>query len=122
MGSGAPPRRRPPWPRRRWPRAHVAARLDRERLLDALEAVRDAFQLLEPLDVVRDDLAPRARAGRADGVGGRDERAHHRHGLDVTVVADDAVDDVLREPIALEELSADDGVRALATISSMRAG
>src|SRR2546422_3081334 len=93
--------------------AHLAARLDRERLLDALEAVRDAFQLLEPLDVVRDDLAPRARAGRADGVGGRDERAHHRHGLDVTVVADDAVDDVLREPIALEELSADDGVRAL---------
>src|SRR5207237_10176193 len=33
----------------------LAARLDRERFLDAREAVRDAFELLAPLDVVRAD-------------------------------------------------------------------
>src|SRR3989441_6389851 len=93
--------------------ADLAPRLDRERLLDAFEAVRDALQLLEPLDVVRDDLAPCAGTRRADRVGRGDERTHHRHRLDVPVVTDDAVDDVLREPVALEELAADDRVRTL---------
>src|SRR5438552_14303166 len=35
----------------------LATRLDRERFFDARKAVRDAFEFLEPLDVVRVDLA-----------------------------------------------------------------
>src|SRR5213594_3602485 len=38
--------------------AQLPARLDRERLLDALEAVGDVLELLEPLDVRLQDLAP----------------------------------------------------------------
>src|SRR2546428_4750227 len=93
--------------------ADLAARLDRERLLDTREAVRHALELLQSLDVVRDDLAPSARARSADGVGGRDERADHGHRLHIAVMADDSVDDRLREAVPLEELAANNGVRAL---------
>src|SRR6266508_1067695 len=92
---------------------HLSTSLDRERFLDALEAVRHALELLQALDVVRHDLAARARPGRADRVGGGDERPGHGHGLDVAVVTDDAVDDDLREAVAAEKLSTDNGVRAL---------
>src|SRR5262249_5257992 len=44
--------------------AELAARLDRERLLDALEAVGDVLELLESLDVRLEDLAPRPRPRR----------------------------------------------------------
>ena len=91
--------------------ADFASRLDRERLLDSREAVRDALELLQTLDVVRHDLAASAGARGADGVGGRDERADHRHRLHVTVMSDDTVDDRLREAVALEKLSADHRVR-----------
>src|SRR5437773_8243236 len=93
--------------------ADLATRLDRERLLDALEAVRDALELLQTLQVVRDDLAAGARARRADRVGRGDERAHHRHRLDVAVMTDDPIDHVLRESVALQKLAADDRVRPL---------
>src|SRR5439155_5098297 len=93
--------------------ADLPARLYGERLLDAVEGVCDTLEFLEPLQVIRDDLASCARARGADRVRGRNERAGHRHRLDVTVVTDDAVDDRLREAVPLEELATDDGVRAL---------
>src|SRR5439155_17308622 len=93
--------------------ADLATRLDRERFLDAGEAVGDARELLQTLDGIRDDLAASAGSRRADGVGGRDEGADHRHRLHVAVMADDAVDDRLRKAVPLEELAADHGVRAL---------
>src|SRR5439155_1475055 len=78
-----------------------------------LRGVGDALELSEPLNVVGDDLASCAGTRGADRVGGGDERADHGHRLHVSVMADDAVDDVLREAVALEKLSADHGVRAL---------
>src|SRR5439155_21170262 len=51
--------------------ADLAARLDRERLLDTREAVRDALELLQSLDVVGDDLAASAWARGDVRVGGR---------------------------------------------------
>src|SRR4029077_20030749 len=90
---------------------NLATRLYRERLLNAGEAVRHALELLQARDVVRDDLAPRPGTRGADGVGGRDERANHRHRFHVAVMAADAVDDRLREAVALEELAADHRVR-----------
>src|SRR5258707_10678071 len=42
--------------------AHLAAGLDGEGLLHALERRGDLFELLEPLDIGLEDLAPRARA------------------------------------------------------------
>src|SRR5712691_9469294 len=58
--------------------ADLAPRLDRERFLDPGEAVGDALELLQALDVVRDNLAASAGARSADGVRSRDERADHR--------------------------------------------
>src|SRR5712692_11995399 len=92
--------------------ADLATRLDSEGFLDAGEAVRDALELLQTLDVVRDDLASSTGARGADRVGGRDERADHRYRLDVAVVPDDTVDDRLREAVALQELAADHRVRS----------
>src|SRR5262245_12170510 len=46
--------------------AHLAARLDGEGFLHALERRGDLLELLEPLDVGLEDLAPRARARRRE--------------------------------------------------------
>src|SRR4051794_37846011 len=51
----------------------LAAGLDRERALDAGEALGDALQVLEPLDVRLHRLAPRTRARRADRIGDLDD-------------------------------------------------
>src|SRR5919204_3267065 len=57
--------------------ADLAPGLDGERLLDALERVRDPLELLQALDVIRDDLAAGARPCGADRVRGGDERPGH---------------------------------------------
>src|SRR5687767_13756828 len=57
--------------------ADLAARLDGEALLHALEARRDLLELLEPLHVSLEDLAARAGAGGGEAVvGGHQHRLH----------------------------------------------
>src|SRR5690606_33310029 len=51
----------------------LPARLDREAALDALEALGDLFDLLQPLDVRLEHLTPRAGARSADRICGRDQ-------------------------------------------------
>ena len=70
--------------------ADLAAGLDRERLLDAAEALGDRLQVLEALDVRVHRFAAGARARRADRVGDLDDRRLEAGVLDFLVVGGDA--------------------------------
>ena len=72
--------------------ADLAARLQRERLRDALERVGDPLELLEPLDVRLEDVAARARPRRRDRVGRLHEHRLERRPVDVHVVRGDRLD------------------------------
>ena len=87
--------------------ADFAAGLDRERLLDALEAGGDRFQLLHPLDVAVERFAAGAGARGAAGVGRGDEHRVRHVGADVVVVAEGGVDDFGAFAVALEQVGAD---------------
>ena len=70
--------------------ADLAAGLDRERVLDAREALGDGLEVLEALDVRVHRLAAGAGPGRADGVGDLDDRGFEAGVLDFLVVRGDA--------------------------------
>ena len=91
----------------------LAAGLDRERALDAVEALGDRLQVLEPLDVRVHRLAAGARPGRADRVGDLDDRRLEAGVLDFLVVRRDGVDHLERQVVALGDRGADGGVRPL---------
>ena len=93
--------------------AHLAAGLDRERALDAGEALGDGLEVLEPLDVGVHRLAAGARPRGADGVGDLDDRRLQAGVFDLLVVGGDRVDDLGRQVVALGDRGADGGVRAL---------
>src|SRR5213078_4033885 len=86
---------------------YLAAGLDGERALDALEAVGDGLEVLEPLDVGVHRLAAGARPRRADGIGDLDDRRLDAGVLDFLVVGGDAVHDLHRQVVALGDLPAD---------------
>src|SRR5688500_5770952 len=67
--------------------ADLAAGLDREALLHALEARGDLLELLEPLDVGLEHLAARAGSCRGEPVGRRHQHRLHRLRVVVAVVA-----------------------------------
>src|SRR5690606_39564225 len=94
------------------------ARLDRAAALDALEALGDLFDLLQPLDVRLEHLTPRAGARSADRICGRDQerlgiamrllvvlrldRGQHRVGLAV-LLADARAQLPVRPPVPVRE-------------------
>src|SRR6185295_9562228 len=87
--------------------AHLAAGLDRERLLHPLEGGGDLLELLEPLHVGLEDLAAGAGPGGGEGVG-----RGHQHGLDglrivVAVMASHAVDDLLGLAVLAQQVDAE---------------
>src|SRR5262245_5635763 len=65
--------------------ADLAAGLQRERLRDTLERVGDALELLEPLHVRLQDVAPGAGARGRDGVGRLHDHRFERGPVDVHV-------------------------------------
>jgi len=79
----------------------LPAGLDGEDLLDALQLGGQALELLETLDVVLEDLPPRARTGCRQGVGSSHQHGLHRLRVVVAVVALHGVDD----RVALAELA-----------------
>ena len=87
--------------------ADLAAGLDRERLLDALEAGGDRFQFLHPLDVAVERFAAGAGPRGAAGVGRGDEHRVRHVGADVVVMAERGVDHFGAFAVALEEVGAD---------------
>src|SRR5215471_8553649 len=87
--------------------------LDGERLLDALEAVRDVLELLQALDVRLQDLAAGARPCGGERVGPVDEDGLEGPRLVVAVVALHRVDDVVVLPELLQHLAAELEVRPL---------
>src|SRR4029079_17757265 len=91
----------------------LAAGLDGERSLDAVEALRDGLQVLESLDVRVHGLAARARPGRADRVGDLDDRRLETGVLDLLVMRGDAVDHLERQVVPLRDLGTDGRVRPL---------
>src|SRR5450756_1567172 len=93
--------------------AHLVARLHGEAFLHALLALRDAFQRLEPLDVVLERLAAGAGPRRGDGVGGLHEDGLDSLRLDILVVRLDGVAHALRLAVLLAELLRDVGVRTV---------
>ncbi len=66
--------------------ANLASSLQGERLRDALERVRDAFEFFEALDVRLEDVASRAGPGRGDRIGGLDDHRLERRPVDVHVM------------------------------------
>ncbi len=93
--------------------ANLAACLDGEGLVDAAEAVGDAFQLLQALDVGLQRLHASAGASTADRVGDLRQERLDAVGRDFLVVRLDAVRDGLGDAVAAGQLGAEDGVRAL---------
>ena len=93
-----------------------SAALNRIALVHAVEAVRNLFQLLQPLDVVLNALA----AGAGPRGGNRVRRLHqHRfHGLgfNVVVVRHDAVNNVVVLVVFPGQLGAQGHVRAFALV------
>src|SRR5439155_441624 len=88
-----------------------AAGLDGERALDALEAVGDRLEVLEPLDVGVHRLAAGAGSRRADRVGDLDDRCLEAGVLDLLMMRGDAIHHLRREVVPLGDLAADRGVR-----------
>src|SRR6266550_3180496 len=78
---------------RRHDDAHLAARLDREHLFDALELRGELLEIAEPLDVGLERLAPRAGARSRDRVRGLHDDAHRGFVRHVVVMRGDAVND-----------------------------
>src|SRR5215813_1153954 len=93
--------------------AQLPPRLDREGLLDSLEAVGDVLELLEPLDVGFEDLAAGPRPRRGQGVRPVDENGLERARLVVAVVALHRVDDLVGLAELLQDLAPELEVRAL---------
>ena len=93
--------------------ADLAAGLDGVGLLDALEGGRDAFELLEPLDVAFEALASGAGPAGADGVGGEDDGRVGAGGFDVAVVGGGGVDDLVLLAVPLQQVGPDLRVPAL---------
>ena len=87
--------------------------LDGEALLDALERVADAFEVLEPAHVALQHLAPGARSGAGERVGRIDQRRQDGLRLHFFVVCGDGVDHLRRLAVLARDVGADDGVRAL---------
>ena len=85
----------------------LAARLDGVGLLDAREAQRQGFQLLEPPHVFLQGLAASARPAGADGVGRRDQHGVGRVDAEVVVMPEGGVDDLLALAVALGQLGPD---------------
>src|SRR5919109_3219728 len=92
---------------------HLAARLHREHLLDALVLGADLLQTLEALDVGLQRLTPRTGPAAADRIGDLREDRVHGSLLHLPVVRLDAVDDVGVFLPAPSDLGADDRVRPL---------
>ena len=87
--------------------------LDGVGLADAVEAVADVFQLGDALDVGLQAFATCARPRAADGVGRRHDHRLHGLRLHLAVMAGDAVDHYFVDAVALGDLGADNGVRAV---------
>src|SRR5512143_2968277 len=84
--------------------AHLAARLDGVRLLDPREGFRDPLQVLEPLEVVREHLAPRSGPSPGESVRGLDEDRQDVVGRLVLVMRGDRVDDAGRLAVLLAQV------------------
>ena len=93
--------------------ADLAAGLQRVHLRDAGLRRRDLLERLEPLDVVLEALAARARPRGGDRVGGDQQHGLDRLRLHLVVVRLDRVDDAVRLAVAAGELRGDERVRAL---------
>src|SRR2546426_712393 len=89
----------------------LAAGLDGERPLHALEAVGDRLEVLQPLDVRVHRLAAGTRPRRADGVRNLHDRRLQAGVLDLLVMRRNAVHDLRREVVALGDLPTDGGMR-----------
>ena len=93
--------------------ADLAARLERVHLVDSRLRRRSVLERLEPLDVVLEALAARARPRGGDRIGGDHEHRFDRLRLHLVVVRLDRVHDVLGLPVAARELRGDSSMRAL---------
>src|SRR5215217_1098534 len=93
--------------------ADLASGLQGERFRHALERVGYSFELLEPLDVGLEDVAPRTRAGGRDCVGRLHDHRFERWPVYVHVVGSDRLQHRLRLAMFLEEIEAELEMRAL---------
>src|SRR5580765_7374315 len=90
----------------------LAARLQRERLRDALERVGDPFELFQALDVGLEDVAARPRTCRRDRVGRLHDHRLERRPVDVHVVRGHRHHHCFALAVLTEEVDADLQVRA----------
>src|SRR5688572_8342755 len=96
--------------------ADFAAGLDGVGLANAVEAEGKVFEVAEALHVALERLASRARAGRADRVGGHDDGRVRRRRRHVAVVAGGGVEHRFGLVEAAQEVHADLRVTALGLV------
>src|ERR1035437_2898246 len=97
--------------------AHLAPGLHGEAFFDALERLRNRFEILEPLDVALEHLAPGSRPRARQRIGRIDQRRQNSLGLDFLMMRGDRVYDLRRLAVFAGDLAADQRVRAFDLVS-----